>query len=526
MVNLSLSLKEGYWDDFKLQDQDVEYLYNYLLEKEEPQPTRELVKALIAERIRIEKEAIEQNHTAKGDIYQPKNSYSLNQQLVFPAMDWRTGKVISVREGSNYELGEFRVIEVLFDHGELKEFATNLEKHKLNEPPKIILDDDSLDVNAVLSNYGDILLEEIEADLQEQPEFVRIAGNWFPRGLLVDINVGHLNLAEAVLDMAGGGPLSTAALIDQIGLSQDVNKQLLEFSLDWALQNDARFDEVGPAGEVLWYLHRLEPAAVLEAPLFLRFSGIQYTRESLTKEMLDLERDLDDELSPISGKSPKQDEVEICLLYPHWRSGTLPLSFKVRHLFPTAYEAPRIRFMLIDSDTGETFPGWVVREKRYVFGLRDWYEKRGLMTGSLIRVIRGKNPGEVMLKTEHRRSSREWVRTVLVGSDGGIVFAMLKQVVTSPIDDRMAIAVPDPESVDQVWMRSGRDQHSLDQTVMSMARELVKLNPQGHVHASELYGAINIIRRVPPGPILAHLANDQALIHVGDLHFRLSEREG
>jgi len=40
-----------------------------------------------------------------------------------------------------------------------------------------------------------------------------------------------------------------------------------------------------------------------------------------------------------------------------------------------------------------------------------------------------------------------------------------------------------------------------------MVRELSKLNPQGHVHAIELYAAINVIRRCPPGPILAILAS-------------------
>jgi len=195
----------------------------------------------------------------------------------------------------------------------------------------------------------------------------------------------------------------------------------------------------------------------------------------------------------------------------------------VRHLFPTAYEAPRIRFTLVDGDSGESFPSWVVREKRYIYGLKNWYNARGLTPGSLIRVKRGKKPGEVILKTEHRRANREWMRTVLVGSDGGVVFAMLKQYTTTTFDDRMAIAVPDVEALDQVWARSGRENQPLDRIILAMVRELSKLNPQGHVHAMELYAAINVIRRVPPGPILAILANHPDLTHVGDLHFRLAE---
>ncbi len=525
MINLTYSLREDYWEEFELEDDDVEFLYNHLLELETPQSTRDLVIALVTERIQREKSAVEQRRTAYGEIYQPKGDYQVNQSLVFPACNWQPGKVVGVRPGINPDLGKFDVIRVSFENGEEREFATNLANHILNEPPKISTDDASLDVKLVLDEYGDGLVEYLEEDLQTRPDFERIASNWFPRALLVDVNVGHLNLAEAVLDMAGGGPLSTTALIEQIGLSSDVNQKLLEFSLDWAMQNDTRFDEVGPAGKILWYLHRLEPPEVLEPPICLRYPGSEYDRKLLTKEMLDLERDLDDELSPVISRLPQTDEVEIRLIYPHWRAGTLPLASRVKHLFPTAYEAPRIRFMLVDGDTGESFPGWVVREKRYIFGLRNWYASRGLIPGSLIRVRRGKKPGEVILKTEHRRSNREWMRTVLVGSDGGVVFAMLKQYVTSPFDDRMAIAIPDLEALDQVWTRAPRDHHNLERVLMNMVRELSKLNPQGHVHASELYAAINVIRRIPPGPILAQLASQAGLVHLGDLHFRLADMD-
>ena len=53
--------------------------------------------------------------------------------------------------------------------------------------------------------------------------------------------------------------------------------------------------------------------------------------------------------------------------------------------------------------------------------------------------------------------------------------------------------------------------------------ELTKSNPQGHVHAQELYAAVNLVRRVPPAPIFALLATSPAFKHVGDLHFRLNE---
>ena len=35
-------------------------------------------------------------------------------------------------------------------------------------------------------------------------DLVRLSGYWFPVDLLVDINSGYLNLAEAALDLANG----------------------------------------------------------------------------------------------------------------------------------------------------------------------------------------------------------------------------------------------------------------------------------------------------------------------------------
>jgi hypothetical protein len=241
--------------------------------------------------------------------------------------------------------------------------------------------------------------------------------------------------------------------------------------------------------------------------------------------MLMMERELDDELSPLESKVALEDEVVVRLIYPHWRVGSLPLSARIRHLFPTAYEAPRIRFILVDKESEERFPAWVVREKRYVIGLQKWYLKHGLMPGSLVRVQRGKKPGEVLISADLRRSSREWIRTVLVGSDGGIVFAMLKQVVAAAYDERMAIAVPDVKALDEVWQRMHKERSPFEKVMVNMVRELTKLNPQGHVHASELYAAVNIIRRCPPAPLFALLASRSWFVHVGDLHFRFDDSE-
>jgi hypothetical protein len=235
-----------------------------------------------------------------------------------------------------------------------------------------------------------------------------------------------------------------------------------------------------------------------------------------------------DELEPALNPAPTGpvDEVTLNLLYPHLRAGTLPLAGSLRKLFPTAYESPRIQFTFVDGNSGEKFSGWVVRPHKYVYGLRDWYLSQGLIAGSLVRVQRSKNPGEVVIRVDKKRGAREWIRTVVIGSDGGMVFSMLKHNVTAAIDERMAIIISDVDTLDSIWERNANRRTPLANTVRQVMNELAKLSPQSHVHAQELYAGVNILRRCPPGSILRVLNENPWANHLGNLYFRLDETSG
>ncbi len=514
-------IRETYWEDLNITEEDIEALYNHLLETETPLTPEELAEALIGIRLEEEQRKLKQQRSGEASIYLPKAHYEIGQQLVFPALDWAQGEVVGVRPAHNPTMPPFEVIRVRFPDGSEREFAAGVAEHILNDPPKLDANNPLLNAETVFATYGEAIARKVETALAENEEFVRIAGKWFPRALLMEVNIGHLNLAEAVLDMAGGGPLPTAEIMQQIDFPTDSPK-LAEFSLDYALQEDERFDEVGPAGKVLWFLHRLEPEWVKQTPPYLRYKPLDYDHDALTEEMLAMEAALGDELSP-DGTPPATTKIDLTLIYPHWRAGTLPLSSKTAILFPTAYEAPRVRFTWVDAQTGKRFPGWVVRHGKYVYGLSEWYKDKGLIPGSLVTLERGEQAGEVVIRSHTHRPQRDWVRSVLVGADAQTVFAMLKQVVTAEFDERMVIAVPDAEALDAVWEQIARNRTPLENLVVSMLRELAKLTPQGHVHAAGLYAAINTVRRCPPGPIFALLATRPWFIHVGDLYFRLDE---
>jgi hypothetical protein len=158
--------------------------------------------------------------------------------------------------------------------------------------------------------------------------------------------------------------------------------------------------------------------------------------------------------------------------------------------------------------------------------LRSWYLEKGVMPGSYVRVRRGSQPGEVVVEVDPHHSNKEWVRTALVGADGGVVYASTKQVVETAFDERMVVALPsESDALDEAWKSGKKRKRPLEQVVLETMRDLSKLNPQNHVHVSELYSAINVVLRVPPGPLMALLATGSSFVHVGDLHFRVEETE-
>ena len=325
--------------------------------------------------------------------------------------------------------------------------------------------------------------------------------------------------------MNEGGPLGVDVLLEQIDVDTDDPQELIEFSLNYALQEDPRFDEVGPSGEVQWFLNRLEPEYVREKPIVLSYLPVDHDHTILTEDMLGAERRIDDELIDKRNQAepkPGLKETTIALNFPHWRAGSLPLTAKTRPFFPTALESPRVKFKLIDHQ-GEEISAWVVRPYSYIYGLQDWYRELELMPGSLINIKMGNHPGEVLIKPEKKRTNREWIRTLLIGADGGIVFAMLKQTITADFNERMAVAVPSTEVLDELWRKRVNNPRPIKDEMISIMRELAKLNPQGHVHSVELYAALNCIRRCPPGVVFSRLASDPEFSAVGDLYFRLSE---
>ena len=191
MVN-DLLISTEYWTDIQITRQDVEFLHNYLFEHETPLTARELVSVFIEERIRVEQDALRKRRESGGKTYFPKETFQVGDDVIFPALGWQHGKVTAVRPAVNPEIGVFDVITVYLDGDSQRLFASNLQDHVLNDQPPTEQENES-NAEEILRTYGNALEKKIEAAFQADDEIVRIAGRWFPRALLIDVNVGHLN---------------------------------------------------------------------------------------------------------------------------------------------------------------------------------------------------------------------------------------------------------------------------------------------------------------------------------------------
>jgi hypothetical protein len=525
LLQFQTATKQYWTEKFEITDEDIEYIFTVFLEDEKPLSSREIAQRVIQYRLDQETQAL-RRQIERGKIFQPKDTYHVGQTLVFPALGYTAGEVVAERPGHNPEHGEFTVIRVNFDSGDSREFASMLKTpHQLNLETETDVRHAALsgvDTETVFKEYGDDIIYLLEERLRNEPDVVYFAGRWFLSSLLADISIAHLHLAEAVLVMHDGGPLDTQSILKEIDLPQEVNPRLQAFSLDYALFHDERFDEVGPAGKVLWYLRASEPEEVLSVPDHLTYQPIEYSWQLLTDELIALEQEIDDELSNLRSPARPADSVTISLNFPHRRTGTLPLNSQLRHLFPTAYEAPHVLMTLIDGQTNEEMRGWVVREYRYVYGLAEFYRRHKLPVGAYITVRRTDDPSRVVVDFTSHRPRTEWIRLAVPSDDHRLLFENHKRLIGAEYDELMVLGADDLKGVDALWMTGDNPSRSLPDLIRDLMTELARLTPQHTVHARTLYSAVNVVRRCPPGPIFATLVARPEFEHVGGPYWRLA----
>jgi hypothetical protein len=509
---------------------DWAHLYDQIVEAGEPLSLDVLALSVIDYRCRLEEEAI-RREMSKGPSYQPKDAYEEGQQLIFPAFDYALGVVTGTRSGTNPAYGNFTVIEVAFesDNGEepdVREFASQLPgHHKLNRPEgseDVLVAEIEATPAEIFERVGTIVKERLREHLESSADFVRFKGLWFLSEMLADLHVGHLNIAEAMIEVQGR-PLGPEEILAELDLPEEIDADIQVFSLNQALHADARFDNVGIEGETKWYLRRLVPYAAIYKPRRLEIAEPPYDRSLIDDELLLIEREIDDEgmSEEILGPTKPTYKTTLALPLAHRRLGTLPLTVRTQGLFPscTDHHAP---VTLIDGRTGDKMEGWVVYKEGYVWGLEDWYERNQLPVGAYIKLERLRDPQTVVVDYEQRRLKRLWVRAAKADV-GRLDFQMKKVPVQCDYDELMTIDEENPEAIDQVWLEMDAKNVPLLDIILHVMPELIKLSPRGNVHAKTLYTAVNFLRRCPPGPVFAILSSEPGLVSTGGGYYTLDD---
>ena len=504
-----------YWErEFSLTDSDIEQIYNHFLEELRPQTTDEIVRAIMVNRVASEKQEFLRQIRGRR-VYQPSETYEVNDDLVFPLFDLVPGKVMAVRDGYNPQDGDFQVVTVKL-RGKLRDFAGGLATdHTANlQDGGLIVLIDAIDSKQIVAEYAELVDAKVQAALEDRDEFIVLGGKWFVNTLLIDVSIGHLHLAEAVLDMSGGGPLKTEDITIHLDLEPGSADETQTFSLNHALLKDDRFDEVAPKNNVAWFLHRMEPRFVREIPERLAYTPIEFHREYLNKPLQLLVREIADEWSDLE-PAVESDSHTFSLLYSHRLLGTMPLNGSMRALMPLG-RSPRQLFVFRNTETGEELPIWAVRKGRYLYGFKEWYEKNSILVGAYITVKKG--PGNVMLFDYHRRRTQtEDVRLATV-ADGRIRFDLQRRRIACQYDDLLTVGTDYTAAIDAVWKRA--QTRSLAQLIAVLLPELAALSPQNAVHGKTLYAILNMVMRMPPGPIFAELVRHPAFVPVGEHYWR------
>jgi len=528
MIQLKTQTVEYWQEDLVIDDQDLEHLYGLILESSVPQTLDQLAMALVEWRCRSEQATIKAE-LEKGEPYRPGDSYKVGQQIVFPALGYALATVTGVRPGYNPQYDPFKVIQMRFEGEEgIREFAAELSHpHKLNvEENGSELLVGELSPGELYAAFGSQVRQKLKERLQTGTswEFVNLRDEWFLKGLTADIHVGHLNIAEAALDVKGA-TLSPEELLKVLELPTDLDQPAQIFSLNYALRSDDRFDDVGTDDNTLWFLRRLEPPEAIHPPRRLQYSPQPYSREKISDELLELEREIEDEatepivLGPYPQKKPIYTAI-FALTYPHYRVGTIPLSPRLVALFPQS-STQRTRITIIDGRSGQKMTGWVVHQHKYVYGLDKWYKEYNIPVGAYIKIEQTKDPLTFIVDYEPRRMKREWIRVAKVVK-GKLTFEMQKRPIGCQYDEPMIVGEDKSADVDSLWVAAEETEKSMFEIIREVFPELAKLSPQGTVHAKTLYSAINVVRRCPPGPIFAELGTQDCFNPVGDGYWTMT----
>jgi len=509
-----------YWlEEFAIHKEDVEYLYEWFVEEGEPRTIDELGLKVVERHCLGEEDALSKK-SDRGLIYQPQQKYAVGQRLVFPAFEYAVGKVLAVREGNNPRYGPFGVIQVQLENGAApREFAAEFAlDHALNRSMALLKGSEGfLSPEQLYKDHGPSVRKRLQDALLQNEDFVHFDRHWFLRELLLEVSPFHLNIAEAMIDERHQ-PLTISQLLEEVELPSETKISVRAYALGYALSQDPRFVEISVSDAPTWYLNSLIPTSVHHKPARLVPMYSARGGEWLNRELRDFVTELADEADELEQprvvKPGSVDSVQILLIYPHRREGTLPLpTWALGLLLEKPAEPLRVTFL--DQQNKEKIACWMMPAEGYAWGLGEWYQRHGVPIGGVVELRQADDPVTFLISHEKRRRKGDWIREAKVFR-GRLTFSIQRKAYACHYDKHLLIDEGPADELNGLWINAGQETQSLFEYLTEIFPELAKLSGQGLVHAKTLYSAVNLTRRCGAVPIFAELTRRACFDPVGD----------
>ncbi|MEW6718492.1 MAG: 30S ribosomal protein S16 [Chloroflexota bacterium] len=360
----------------------------------------------------------------------------------------------------------------------------------------------------ILEQIKGLLLPRLRQQLQESGRFIAFGNEWFLANLLRPVAPTELDQAEKRLRQRGE-PSPLSGIFPAIS-ETDI---ALVFSWNYCLDHDNRFDNVGTFDTPLWFLRALEPPEVVEKPGRLAIPAVPYTREYqyVHRELKDMEQAIDDEgseaeeqrIPPVETR--RVPSVEFVLNFAHRVTGTIPLTQRIRQVFPRS-NSERTYISFIDARSRERIPSWVMHKDKYAWGLKEWYESNLIWAGAYVRLETTENPLDIVVDCIPLAQPKEEQVRVAHVIDRRLTFEWQTRIVPYKYDPLMLIAETRFEDLEALRLEAEKVGKPIFEVMHDVFPELARLHPQGHVHAKTLYQAVNLVRRCAPGTVFGQLS--------------------
>jgi hypothetical protein len=239
---------ESYWrDSFSVTEEEDLALQTHFEAEGAPMSLNEIAHFMVQQQLADEA-------VANAGQYDPQDRYEVGQKLTFPALKGIVGEVTGVRPGNNPRYGDFEVIAVRFGgQSAIREFVAGSQSIRLSGGDSQIAQ--RLSEAEIFAQYGDSIEETTLAALEDSGEYVTNGREWLPRALVLPFHEGHLNIAEAMVDMVGS-PLTPEELLPELDIASTLPEAIKRFSLNYTLMQDNRFKNVGSDTEPRWDLNK------------------------------------------------------------------------------------------------------------------------------------------------------------------------------------------------------------------------------------------------------------------------------